>query len=171
MGSSKFSRKMTSAWENVERAYEIWEDMGEIDNVNPTWEDAKFVLQEMDRRVGRKRSLARARFHEPWVNDPYDARVAREDQALIREWLSDRRRWSPVIDDVAVARFERTYSKEAFEALTRRERDLVTDRLPVFDVYTDTLPAGWTYQEWALLRGRASHRRTHAAKKAASVPA
>lgn len=161
MGSGASKAWTGATWERVEDIYQIWEDMGEIDNTEPTDSDTKYILKEYDARLGLKRTMPRGKHAGP-ADDPYEGVMARRARADIKAWLTDRKRWSPVIDQVAVARFERAYAKEHFDALTYRERDLVTHRLPPLPPETGSLPDGWTYEEWALMRGRASRRRVYA---------
>jgi hypothetical protein len=159
--------KFTTSWETVETIYQIWADMGEIDKTDLSEDDTKRILQEYDRLQGRVRQPSRGSSYDPEARkDPYEGVMARRERELIRYWLNDRRRWSPVIDEVAVARFERTRARSAYDALTHRERELIEVRFPALDIYS-RLPDGWDPQEWDNFRSRANRKRSYRAKVAA----
>jgi hypothetical protein len=152
-----------ATWKNIEDVYEIWTDMGEIDNTDVTDYDALQVLKELDERRGRKRGLQRGVKY----GDPYETQISRDERASIVEWLSNRWKYSPVVDEVALARFAHSRSKAHYDALTRREQRLAEQRLPPQDV-TNVTPEGWTGEEWSLLRGRANRKREYRNEKAAA---
>lgn len=94
-------------WSRVEDAYEVWAEIGDIDRT-PTREEASRVSALL-REAGHDRR------HVP--------------PAYIMRWLTDRRTYSPYVDEVAIERVIRAQSWDSLDGLTDREKHVLLERL------------------------------------------
>lgn len=94
-------------WKRVEDAYEVWSEIGDIDRA-PTREEASEVS-----------ALLREAGHDHRHVPP----------AYVMRWLTERRAFSPYVDEVAIERVIHNQSWDSLDGLTDREKHVLLERL------------------------------------------
>jgi hypothetical protein len=97
-------------WEFVEAVYEVWGEVGDIDRA-PSLEEAREIANVLHTDYGYTRDKAKA--------------------GRIRDLLTNRRAYSPYVDDVALERIIRSQDWDAATSLTDREYAVLLERLTV----------------------------------------
>jgi hypothetical protein len=121
-------------WKVIEKIYSIWEEQGRIDDY-PTLDEALRVVDRLKREASEPNRSRYNGYLYAWLKQRNYVTMGLDAQ----EYLTDRKAWSPYIDDVAVRRFVNTLEWDDYQALTVREKTEAEHRL---SHYPD--PFDWT---------------------------
>lgn len=116
-------------WAKVERAYELWEQYGDIDQ-NPTLDESATIW-----RVLKEEGLLKKHGNHA-------------TRTSVQGWFLDRQSYSPWVDETAVRR-AMLWDAKVWEALTFREQSTVYDR--VTEVPTPENSLRDEHEAWLLL--------------------